>query len=126
MFRRLTDGASLIAMHRNRYWMTADGLQMDAGAYVAALEYAAGVSATICGKPAQAYFEGALGSLGVMPERALMVGDDVTNDVVGAQLAGLTGVLVRTGKFRPSDLQHEPPPQHVIDSLASLPSLLGA
>lgn len=126
IFRRLSDGASLIAMHRNRYWMTADGLQMDAGAYVAALEFASGVSATICGKPAAAYFEAALGTLGVTPDRALMVGDDVANDVVGAQLAGLTGVLVRTGKFRPADLEHDPPPDHVIDSFASLPTLLGA
>ena len=50
-----------------------------------------------------------------------MVGDDVRTDVEGAQRAGLTGVLVRTGKFSPSDLAGDVSPDAVIDSIADLP-----
>lgn len=125
VFGLLNDGAVLIGMHRNMYWRTAEGLQLDGGAYVAALEEATGTKATICGKPAPAYFEAALETLGVRTERAAMVGDDVVNDVLGAQAIGMTGVLVRTGKFRPADLERDDgAPDHVIDSFADLPTWL--
>lgn len=125
IFRLLNDGATLIGMHRNMYWRTAEGLQLDGGAYVAALEEATGTKATICGKPAPAYFEAALEMLGVPATRAAMVGDDVVNDVLGAQGIGMTGVLVRTGKFRPADLERDDgAPDQVIDSFADLPTLL--
>jgi HAD superfamily hydrolase (TIGR01458 family) len=125
IFRLLNDGATLIGMHRNMYWRTAEGLQLDGGAYVAALEEATGAKATICGKPSPAYFEAALEMLGVSATRAVMVGDDVVNDVLGAQRIGMTGVLVRTGKFRPADLDRDDgTPDHVIDSFAALPTLL--
>ena len=117
------DGASLVAMHRNLFWRTSDGFELDAGAYVTGLEAAAGVRAVVCGKPAAAYFEAALSVLGVAAERAAMVGDDVVNDVDGARAAGLLGILVRTGKFRETDLERGSP-DHVVDSLADVPALL--
>lgn len=127
VFRRLMEGAALVGMHRNLYWRTSEGLQLDAGAYIAGLEEATGRTAEICGKPARAFFEEALRPLGVPAERAAMVGDDVVNDVLGAQRAGLTGVLVRTGKFRPADLEREGEgPDHVLDSVADLPAWLEA
>ena len=100
-FRRLSEGASLVAMHRNMYWRTADGLQLDAGAFVAGLEAARTSRRWCAGSRRRRTSASALGELGVEPSRAGMVGDDVVNDVGGAQAAGLTGVLVRTGKFRP-------------------------
>jgi len=125
VFQRLMAGATLVGMHRNLYWRTSEGLQLDAGAYVAGLEEATGRPAVICGKPALAFFEEALRLLGVPAERAAMVGDDVVNDVLGAKRAGLTGVLVRTGKFRPSDLEREGEgPDAVLDSIADLPGWL--
>ena len=127
VFRMLMDGAALVGMHRNLYWRTAEGWQLDAGAYIAGLEEASGRRATICGKPAAAYFRAALETIGVPAERAAMVGDDVANDVLGAQAVGLTGVLVRTGKFRPEDLDRaEGAPDHVIDTIGDLPELVGA
>jgi HAD superfamily hydrolase (TIGR01458 family) len=127
VFRRLVDGAALVGMHRNLYWRTAEGWQLDGGAYVAGLEEATGRPAAICGKPAAAYFEEALRLLGVPAGRAVMVGDDLVNDVLGAQAIGITGVLVRTGKFRPADLERaEPQPDHVLDSIAELPDWLGS
>jgi HAD superfamily hydrolase (TIGR01458 family) len=124
-FDQVMNGAALIGMHRNMYWATADGLQLDGGAYIAALEEATGAVATICGKPAPTYFEAALDMLGVPAARAAMVGDDVVNDVLGAQAIGMTGVLVRTGKFRPADLERtDGKPDRVVDSFADLPDLL--
>ena len=123
VFRWLMDGAALVAMHRNRYWRTSDGWQLDGGAYVAALEDAVGVEAVVCGKPAAAAFTAALEQIGVAPERAVMLGDDVENDILGAQSAGLAGALVRTGKFRESDLAAGDP-DFVLGSIAELPSLL--
>jgi HAD superfamily hydrolase (TIGR01458 family) len=126
VFRNLMDGAALVAMHRNRYWRTAHGLRLDAGAYVAALEEASGATAAVCGKPAADYFRAALGELGVAAGGAAMVGDDAVNDVAAAQAAGLRGVLVRTGKFRPEDLDRPgAAPDAVIGSIADLPGLLG-
>lgn len=124
IFRRVMDGAALVGMHRNLYWRTGEGWELDGGAYVAGIEEAARVTAEICGKPAPAYFASALDLLGVPAERAVMVGDDIVNDVVGAQSAGLRGVLVRTGKFQEADLA-KGTPDLVLDALASLPGALG-
>jgi HAD superfamily hydrolase (TIGR01458 family) len=125
-FRHLQNGAALVAMHRNLYWRTDTGMQLDTGAFLVGLERAAGTEAVVLGKPSGAFFDAALGGLGVGAGEALMIGDDVEADVLGAQAHGLTGVLVRTGKFRPEaeegvDGQR---PQHVIDSFADLPGLL--
>jgi HAD superfamily hydrolase (TIGR01458 family) len=125
-FRELMDGAALIALQRNRYWETSEGLSLDAGPFVAALEYATGRQAEVMGKPSPAFFELALGELGISADRAAMVGDDVEADVGGAMDAGLAGILVRTGKFR-EDLVKESgvEPSATVDSVADVPALLG-
>ena len=124
-FRNLMDGAALIALQKNRYWETAEGLSLDAGPFVAALEYGSGTQAEVVGKPSPAFFELALRELGVSADRAAMVGDDVEADVGGAIDAGLRGILVRTGKYR-EDLVRESAiePTATIDSIAELPALL--
>jgi HAD superfamily hydrolase (TIGR01458 family) len=125
-FRQVMDGAELIALQKNRYWRTAEGLSLDVGAFVAALEYATGRDAFVAGKPAAAFFTSALDELGVDPEQAAMVGDDVESDVGGAVAAGLAGVLVRTGKYREDALQRSGiEPTAILDSIADLPALLG-
>ena len=122
-FGELERGARLVCLHRNTWWMTADGLRLDSGAVVAGLEYAAGVEAELVGKPSAAYFEAALAALGVAAEDAVMVGDDVESDVAAARRLGLRGVLVRTGKFREDDLAAvDPKPNAVLDSVADLPA----
>ncbi|MFI2203561.1 HAD-IIA family hydrolase [Streptomyces sp. NPDC020192] len=125
-FGRLQRGARLVAMHRNLYWRTDEGLQLDAGAFLAGLEAAAGVEAEVTGKPSRAFFEAALDRLGVGAEQALMIGDDVEHDVLAAQRLGITGALVRTGKFQARTLERASgSPDHVLDSFADLPDLLG-
>ena len=118
-FRQLMDGATLVALQKNRYWLTPAGLALDAGAFVAALEYGAGCEAVVMGKPSAAFFELAAASLGVPASRVAVVGDDLEVDVGGAQAAGLRGVLVRTGKFREEDLARGGvKPDRVLDSAA--------
>jgi len=125
IFRMVTGGATLVGMHRSMYWQTTEGLKLDGGSYLAALEAAAGVAAAVCGKPAPAFFEGAVRMIGTEAPRTMMVGDDIVNDVLAAQAVGLSGALVRTGKFRPEDLERgSGRPDHVIGSIADLPSLL--
>jgi HAD superfamily hydrolase (TIGR01458 family) len=123
IFRRLMDGTPLVGMHRNLYWKTAAGWELDGGAFITALEAAADTTAAICGKPAPAFFQAALALLGVPATRAAMVGDDIANDIEGARAAGLTGVLVRTGKFRQDDLA-KGSPDVVLGSLADVPGWL--
>ena len=101
-FRHLVAGAELIALSKNRYWQTAGGgLSLDAGPFVAALEYASGKRSTCVGKPERAFFELALENLGLPAETVAMVGDDPELDIRGAQAAGLRGILVETGRYRP-------------------------
>jgi HAD superfamily hydrolase (TIGR01458 family) len=126
-FQMLLGGATLLAMHRGIYWQTDKGLMLDAGAFVRALEEAAGVEAILVGKPARSFFDSALDALGVSADDVVMVGDNVLSDVNGAQAAGLRGVLVRTGAFRAEQLEGaEREPDAVIDSVADLADLIGA
>ncbi|MFI1736872.1 HAD-IIA family hydrolase [Streptomyces sioyaensis] len=125
-FRHLQRGAHLVAMHRNLYWRTADGFDLDTGAFLPGLERAAGVTATVTGKPSPAFFDTALAHLGVPASEALMVGDDIESDVLAAQRRGITGVLVKTGKYLPETHRAaDGTPDHVLDSFAALPVLLG-
>ncbi|MEU6574763.1 HAD-IIA family hydrolase [Streptomyces sp. NPDC046805] len=125
-FGHVQRGARLVAMHRSLYWRTDAGLQLDTGAFLLGLERAARVEAEVTGKPSPAFFAAALSRVGVGPDAALMVGDDIESDVLAAQRAGITGVLVRTGKYLPeAQEQASGAPDHVIDSFADLPALLG-
>lgn len=125
-FRALMRGASLVAIQKNRFWDPGGGLCLDAGPFVAALEYASEREAVLVGKPSRAFFVTAADYLGVPLERVAVVGDSVVNDVVGGQLAGCLGVAVRTGTFRDEHLEGlERPPDAVLQSLAALPAWLG-
>lgn len=123
-FRMLMNGAALVAMHRGLHWMTPEGPALDVGAFIVGLEQASGVRAEVAGKPSPEFFVSALDSLGVPAEETLMVGDDVQSDVNAAREVGMQAALVKTGKFRPRDLELVELPAHVIDTIADLPGLL--
>lgn len=106
-FRLVMRGLPFIAMARNRHFKEEGGLSLDMGAFVAGLEYSTGVQAEIAGKPAAPFFQAALDTAGVRAEEAIMIGDDLRDDIGGAQAAGIAGVLVRTGKYTPAD-EHNP------------------
>ena len=112
---------ALIALGMTRYWRADDGLRLDAGPIVSALQYASGVKPTVLGKPAQPFYQAALQTLGVSAEHAYMIGDDIRGDVDGAQQAGIKAMLVKTGKFQSADLQLGITPLACLASVAELP-----
>ena len=127
----MSQGIPVVAMHRSTSWNTTEGLRIDTGMYLIGLEETSGRKATAVGKPAPAGFLAAASRLGVDADQMYMVGDDLNNDVLAAQVVGMTGVLVRTGKFRQDTLdrwaadEFAMQPNHVIESVADLPELLG-
>ena len=121
--RYLMAGATLIALQKGRYWLGPSGFELDAGAYVSALEFAAGIDGIVCGKPEAPFYEAAVSTLGpaILPEQVVVIGDDVWNDVRGAQDAGLQGWLVKTGKFQQKILEDSGvSPDRVIASVAEM------
>jgi HAD superfamily hydrolase (TIGR01458 family) len=124
VFNMVMDGSDMIALHKGRYWQTEAGLQMDIGAFVSGLEYVTGKKAVVVGKPSATFFETALRRLGLGKDEAIMIGDDIETDVGGAQQAGISGVLVRTGKYREDVVKASTvTPDAVIDSVADLMTL---
>jgi HAD superfamily hydrolase (TIGR01458 family) len=124
-FSELQAGAELYCLHKNKWWQTSRGPMLDGGAFVAGLEYATGIEATVLGKPSPAYFAAALDELHAVPELTWMISDDVDADVRGAKLFGMHTVLVRTGKFRPDTLERsDAVPDVVLSSVAQLPEWL--
>ncbi len=126
VFKLAVDGVPVVALHRNTRFQTAEGPALDMGAFILGLEAAAGVEIPVVGKPAPEFFRAALLDLGADPNEAVMVGDDIDSDVRGGQAVGMTGVLVKTGKYRSGDLVTEgAAPDHVIEDIGRLPDLLG-
>ncbi|HEX9381279.1 MAG TPA: TIGR01458 family HAD-type hydrolase [Gaiellaceae bacterium] len=121
-FHELEAGAQLYCLHKNRWWQTKHGPLLDAGAFVAGLEYAADTDAIVLGKPSTAYFEAALQALDADAGLTWMVGDDIESDIAGAQAHGMKTVLVRTGKFRPDAVEAaRVRPDGIVSSIAQLP-----
>jgi HAD superfamily hydrolase (TIGR01458 family) len=111
----------LVALGMTRYYMSPDGYRLDVGSIVKALEYATGKEPVVLGKPSRDFFHTALEILNVKAENTIMIGDDIASDIGGSQNAGLKGILVRTGKFKESDLVSGIEPHAVIDSIADFP-----
>ena len=111
-------------MHKNRYWAPADGLVLDLGAFISALEYASDKPAAVMGKPNANLFTLATSSWNVSEDSVYVVGDDLDGDIGGAQNAGMKSILVKTGKFREDVLScSKIKPDYIIKSIADLPNL---
>ena len=124
-FSAVNAGAGILALEKDRSWMSPDGLMLSAGPFVAALEFATGKTATVVGKPSPMFFEMALKDMNVHPDQAVIIGDDILTDIAGARSIGMKAVLVRTGKFNEESLRSAPViPDWVINSIASIGDLL--
>lgn len=121
LFNAIHSGAQLIALHKNRFWQTDQGLKADIGFFVAGLEYVCNKSAIVLGKPNRDFFQRVLDSVNLAPEQTLMIGDDIDTDVGGAQAMGIHGCLVKTGKYRQIYTDQSPvKPDYILDSIASI------
>ena len=124
-FRGLIRGGELIALEKDRFWKDTDGLALSAGPFVSALEYAAGCKAILMGKPSSHYFTIARSGFPGDPDETIMVGDDIMTDVKGAMDAGLTGVIVFSGKFSIDEIDTcGIEPDGSMSSIAVLPQFL--
>jgi HAD superfamily hydrolase (TIGR01458 family) len=122
-FRKIINGAEFLTTNKNRYFKESDGLSLDAGAFVAALEYSAEKEAKILGKPSCEFFNEAVEDMGVNKNEVIMIGDDIESDIIGAKRCGIKTVLVRTGKFKENDLK-KTKPDFLIDSIAEISKIL--
>ena len=115
------DGADMLALEKDRYWLSSEGLALSTGPFVAALEYATGKEAELMGKPSPEFFNLALKDMGVGPRETAMIGDDILTDVLGAQNMGMKGILVETGKYREDQAKESGvTPDLVLRSIAEL------
>ena len=123
-FRLLMNGAELIALQKNLYWFSSEGMFLDCGAFVTLLEAAAGTTAKVMGKPSETFFKIALESLQCSPSEAIVAGDDITSDIVGAERMEMQSILVKTGKFKPNQLENPvAKPTWVLESISALAQL---
>lgn len=86
-----------VATNADRLIPVAGGYEPECGAIIAFLEYATGRLIPTIGKPNPWIFLHALERLGIPPEAAVMVGDTLDTDIMGARAAGIPSVLVETG-----------------------------
>jgi phospholysine phosphohistidine inorganic pyrophosphate phosphatase len=126
VFQRLMEARppQLIALGMTRYWHDKDGLRLDVAPFIKALEHAADCKAIVLGKPSTDFFDIALARIDCAAIDTLMIGDDLVGDVLGAQEAGMQGILTRTGKYRPEDMEVGIMPDAMLDSIAELPDWL--
>ena len=123
-FRLLMDGAELIALQKGLYWFSPEGIRLDCGAFVTLLEAASGKTATIMGKPSETFFKTVLGNLQLTPKDVIVVGDDITTDIIGADRMKMRNVLVKTGKFKPDHLENPvAKPTWVLERVSELSQL---
>lgn len=124
-FRHLMEGAELVALEKDRYWMAPEGISLSAGPFVTALEFATGKTTILMGKPSPAFFDLALRDMELKPGDVAMIGDDIHTDIAGAQKSGISGILVKTGKYREDVVKNaEIKPVHIIDSIAHIRELM--
>jgi HAD superfamily hydrolase (TIGR01458 family) len=114
--------STLVALGMTRYWHAHDGLRLDTAPFITALEHAAGCKAIVFGKPTPTFFIDAAEKLDLPAQEIVMIGDSIETDVAAAQQAGMKGILVRTGKFRPSDLDGVIVPDAILDSIRDVPA----
>jgi HAD superfamily hydrolase (TIGR01458 family) len=121
-FRAILDGAGIIAMEKDRYWLSDDSkLTLTAGPFVSALEYASNKSAILVGKPGRDFFNLALNDMNAKPDRTYIVGDDIFTDILGGKKAGMKTILVETGEYTEGVLKSSKiKPDIIIKSIAKL------
>jgi HAD superfamily hydrolase (TIGR01458 family) len=124
-FLMLRAGAELVAPQKGLFWFDHDGPKLDCGSFIVGLEAATGKKATVTGKPSELFFQRAFARVGCCASEALVVGDDINTDVLGARRVGASSLLVGTGKYTPgAELGDANRPDYFLPTLEQLPRLL--
>ncbi len=104
-----TGAARLFGAGRDATYPTPSGPAPASGPYLASVEVAGGVPATVAGKPERPIFDAARTLLGATDGTPIcMVGDRLDSDILGAHRAGLTAILVLSGTTTPTDAATAP------------------
>ena len=103
--RAILNGARFVAVNTDRRYVGEDGPIPGAGAFVAAIERAAGREPdVIIGKPSITIVEEAVVSVGLPAADCLFVGDNIETDILAAHAVGMAALLVWSGVSTPADL----------------------
>jgi HAD superfamily hydrolase (TIGR01458 family) len=121
--RLLVNGARLIGMQNELTDGSLGDLELNVGSWVRMLEKASGVPAVYIGKPFPYVFELTLRSLGLHRQEILMVGDRISTDIQGAKNIGLRSALVKTGEFRPTNLETGIRPDYELEDIREVLTL---
>ena len=117
----IRSGAEFIATNPDLTFPEPEGLVPGAGAIVASIEAATGVSPNIIGKPSPNMYRVALERLGTLPEETLVVGDRLETDILGAQALGCPSALLLSGVTTAEmSKKWHPSPNLIVDNLSSL------
>lgn len=111
-------GARFVATNADARYPTPGGFRPGAGAMVEAVQAASGVSPLVIGKPEPAMFEAILEEIGAGAGEAIVVGDSLDSDILGARRAGIESIVVLTGVTSASAAAEAPPdrtPDHVAE-----------
>lgn len=124
IFNQVMNGASIVALHKGKFWVTEEGLKIDFGAFITGIEYATGKEAKVMGKPSPYFYNMALESIGLKKHEVLMIGDDIDSDIGGAQEFGIKSWLVKTGKYHDQYVEKSAiKPDRVLNSIADLQNI---
>jgi 4-nitrophenyl phosphatase len=123
--RFLREGALLVGSYGGAVYMSDHGPALSAGPIVRALEYGSGRRAIMIGKPSARIFRLALERLGEKAARAVMIGDQIETDLLGAHRAGVRTILVLTGVENQETIRRsKTKPDQVIGTVDDLVDLL--
>ncbi len=123
--RVLKKGAKLIGSYGGAVYMSDHGPALSAGPIIKALEYASGQKAIMVGKPSPRMFKLALMRASGKAANAVMIGDQLETDILGAERAGVHTILVLTGvESRESVRRSRIRPELIVDSADDLIKLL--
>jgi HAD superfamily hydrolase (TIGR01458 family) len=125
IFLKVFSGADLIAMHMNKYWEPHQNkFILDAGSFIAAIEYATSKKAVLIGKPSPIFFQTVLEILGYKKDFPfIMIGDDIESDLIPVNKMGGKSILILTGKTK-SLPEGEFKPDHIANDLAEVIGIL--
>lgn len=123
-FQLIKEHTEILALQKGRYYYDSTGKNLDTGAFVSMMEYASNKTSTVLGKPSESFFNILLQDLKLNPSEILIIGDDITTDIVGANKICANSALVKTGKYQDQMHLKTGTPDYVLDSAADLVNYL--
>ena len=124
-FRAIMNGAEFIATNDDPMYPVEEGFLPGAGAMVAALAFSTGKKPFVIGKPHRLVLDLMVEEHGLREEKTVMVGDQLSTDILMAKKEGMRSILVLTGVTTRVDAAESPiKPDAVADSIRDVPKMV--